>query len=209
MAARILVVDDELGMQLALREVLQRLGYQAVVAEDGVSALARLDKDGAFDLVLTDVRMPEMSGLEFLSKVRGRYPSLPVVVMTAYGTVEDAVEAMKKGAADYLLKPFSSEIIEEVVRKQLAAKPFDANFPDDEEGDPRDIDRVNTWAAPIAHSPSMRMVLDMAREVADSLATVLIEGESGTGKEVLARYIHAHSDRRDKPFVAVNCAALP
>lgn len=205
MPSRILVVDDEPGMQIALREVLQRQGHEIKLAGDGAEALMLLENE-AFDLILSDVRMPEVSGLDLLDKIRLRQLKTPVVIMTAYGTIEDAVEAMKKGASDYLLKPFSSDTIESMVQLHLSRKNSglgeDAETEESPKSNGREID-------PIATSPLMLGVLEIAREVADSVATVLIQGESGTGKEVLARYIHQHSGRTDKPFVAVNCAALP
>jgi DNA-binding NtrC family response regulator len=202
MTARILVVDDETGMQIALREVLQRQGHLVTVAPDATTALGCLESQ-AFELVLSDVRMPEVSGIELLERIRARWPSLPVVIMTAYGTIEDAVDAMKKGAVDYLLKPFSTETIERLVAHQLSRGPVPSDRADAPAG--------SSWTAtePVAASPSMRQVLEMTCEIADSMAMVLIQGESGTGKEVVARYLHRHSGRGERPFVAVNCAALP
>ena len=206
MPARILIVDDEVGMQIALREVLQRQGYQVVIAKDALVALTRLENE-TFDVVLTDVRMPEMNGMELLGRIRARWPETPVLVMTAYGAIEDAVEAMKKGAADYLLKPFSTDTVEEVVARLLKRRGAEDADPDAKTDDG---ETANGYAVdPIASSPQMQGVLRLAREVADSTATVLVQGESGTGKEVVARYIHRHSGRGGRSFVAVNCAALP
>ncbi|MBN1866123.1 sigma-54-dependent Fis family transcriptional regulator [Candidatus Sumerlaeota bacterium] len=207
MKARVLVVDDELGMQVALREVLQRLGHEARIAPDAMTALSLLESE-SFDLVLSDVRMPEMSGLELLGRIRPRRPDLPVLIMTAYGTIEDAVDAMKSGAADYLLKPFSSETLEEIVCEQLRRRrQADENVETLDADD--EIGGALSSGNPIAASPRVLQVLAMAAEVADSKATILIQGESGTGKEVVARYIHLRSGRSARPFVALNCAALP
>jgi two-component system response regulator FlrC len=196
-------------MQAALREVLQRQGYEVTVSPDARTALQRLES-GPVDLVITDVRMPEISGIELLDRVRTRWPAMPVLVMTAYGTIEDAVDAMKKGAADYLIKPFSSETVEQIVadllRRQRDASLCQGPAADSPAADARP---QCVSADPVVVSPASREVFALAREVADSVATVLIQGGSGTGKEVLARYIHRHSSRRDRPFVAVNCAALP
>ncbi|HNY27613.1 MAG TPA: sigma-54 dependent transcriptional regulator [Candidatus Sumerlaeota bacterium] len=210
MTPRILIVDDEVGMQIALREVLQRQGYDVTVAKDGLAALNCLEAE-RFDLLLSDVRMPEMTGMELLERVRVRWPQMPALIMTAYGTIEDAVDAMKKGAVDYLLKPFSSEAVEEVVAKHLQIGRETATLASLSPEDPAEADDARTGEGvdPIAISLRMRQVLALAREVADSTATVLIQGESGTGKEVLARYIHRYSGRSRGPFVALNCAALP
>jgi len=208
MSARILIVDDEINMQVALREVLQRQGHEITVANDGPSALGELE-GSTFDLVLSDVRMPEMTGIELLERVRSRWPKLPMIVMTAYGTVEDAVGAMKKGASDYLLKPFSSETVEEIVHRTLQRSQNAAQADEADEEDATASADTSGPMEPIANSPEMQGLLSFAREVADSTATILIQGESGTGKEVLARYIHGLSGRQQKPFVALNCAALP
>ncbi|HUT24008.1 MAG TPA: sigma-54 dependent transcriptional regulator [Sumerlaeia bacterium] len=209
MPPRILVVDDEVGMQAALREVLQRQGYEVTVAPDAMTALQCLESESV-DLVITDVRMPEISGIELLERARTRWPATPVLVMTAYGTIEDAVDAMKKGAADYLIKPFSSETVEQIVahlvRRRRETSLCQGPAADSPAADARP---QCVSADPVVVSPLSREVFDLAREVADSVATILIQGDSGTGKEVLARYIHRHSGRKDRPFVAVNCAALP
>ncbi|HBF33909.1 TPA: sigma-54-dependent Fis family transcriptional regulator, partial [Candidatus Sumerlaeota bacterium] len=206
--ARILIADDEPGMQAALREVLTRQGYQVQTASDGVAALAILESE-PFDLLITDVRMPEMGGIELLERARRRQPYLSALVMTAFGTVEDAVDAMKKGATDYLLKPFSTETIEKTVTRVLqnsrvADAAANAALVEEE----TEL-RVTSGVEPISASPLMHQVLDLCKQVADSVATVLLQGESGSGKEVIARYIHQLSGRGNGPFVAVNCAALP
>lgn len=210
--ARILVVDDEIGMQIALREVLQRMGHEVTVAGDAFVALERLEAAGPFDLILTDVRMPEMSGLELLERVRTRWQGTPVLVMTAHGTIEDAVGAMKQGAVDYLLKPFSTETVEEIVTRELArraTRPGETTLAESDDDDSSQAPSGDNSRQPIFASDSFRQILALAREVADSTATVLIQGESGTGKEVVARYIHQHSGRQNGTFVALNCAALP
>ncbi len=183
----VLVVDDEPEMRLALREALVRMGYVCTSAPHPEEALSMesLDK---FSLVITDMKMPKMDGLTFIKKLRKRVPGMPVVVITGYGTVENAVTAMKEGAVDYLMKPFSYTALKKVLEKMASAK--------DEPG-------------MIYSSLEMKNLVERALRAAGSDITVLISGESGTGKELLARFLHASSARSKGPFVAVNCAAIP
>lgn len=193
MQVELLVVDDEPQMLIAINETLRRRGYSITTAGSGIEALRRL-KEKYYQLVITDMRMPEVSGLDLLRKVKTQAPQTPVILLTAYGTVQNAVEAMRDGAYDYLLKPFSSESLESVVRRALDSAP-----------------RKNEKAshAIITQDPVFSRTLEMAAHAALSNATVLIEAESGTGKELLARMIHMKSPRCSNSFVAVNCAALP
>jgi len=193
MSDELLVVDDEPQMLIAINETLRRQGYRVTTAGSGMEALLRL-KERYFQLVLTDLRMPEVSGLDLLKKVKTLSPQTPVVLLTAYGTIQNAVDAMRQGAFDYLLKPFSSESLEAVVRRALGAAPGR------EEKTGHEI---------ITQDPRFSMVLERASQAAPSTATLLIEAESGTGKELLARMVHRKSQRGTGPFVAVNCAALP
>lgn len=193
MQEEVLVVDDEPQMLIAINETLRRRGYSITTAGSAREALCRI-REKYYDLVLTDVRMPEMNGLDLLKKVKASTPQTPVVLLTAYGTIQNAVDAMKHGAFDYLLKPFSSESLESVVRRALAS------MPGREAGQSYEI---------VTQDPVFSLVLERARQAATSTATVLVEAESGTGKELLARMIHQKSPRASGPFVAVNCAALP
>lgn len=199
-ARPILVADDEQNVRTTLFEVLTRLGHAVDLAENGAEALEKF-KAHPFDLVITDIRMPRMDGMEVLRRIKKTSPQTPVLIVTAYGTVDNAVEAMREGAFDYIVKPFSLNLIEETVARALnghtrsAAKGLAASGPEK-----RPI---------ITQDPGLKRLLDMAHSVAPSLATVLIQGETGTGKELLARFIHHNSDRADGPFVAVNCASLP
>jgi len=189
---RVLLVEDEREMQKALGAVLKRFGLRVSTAEDGLHAMAKFRQD-LYDLVIADVKMPRMSGMELLKEIKKIAPRTPVVLLTAYGTIEGAVNAMKEGAFDYIEKPFSPEVLEEVVRRALASR----------------AEALRGQRPIIAQDPKMLELLEVARTVASSPAPVLITGESGTGKELLARYIHEQSPRKDRPFVAVNCAALP
>ncbi len=193
MPDEILVVDDEPQMLIAIQETLRRKSYQVTTAASGVEALCRM-KEKFFRLLITDMRMPEVSGLDLLKKVRATSSHTPVILLTAYGTIENAVEAMKQGAFDYLLKPFSSESLEQVVRRALLAS-----------GGREDCVSHEI----VTQDQEFTQVLENARKCAGSFATVLIEAESGTGKELLARLVHQSSPRAGGPFVAVNCAALP
>jgi len=186
----ILVVEDEACLRQALAETLQEASLRVRTAAHGEEALALLE-EGGVDLVVADVQMAPVDGHTLLRRVRARWPQLPVVLVTAYGTVEKAVAAMREGAADYLVKPFEPETLLRVVRRHLP--PVAARA---EEG-------------LLCADPRTRELAALARRVAATEATVLLTGESGTGKEVFARYIHACSPRRHKPFVAINCAAIP
>ncbi len=201
MSRSVLVVDDEPGMRAALSETLTRSGYLVSTAVDGIAALEKFEKE-PFGLVLVDVRMPKMDGLEVLRKVKKKSPETNVVIITAYGTVPSAVEAMREGAIDYLLKPFSSEDVEGVVGRAFSES---KNHGLKETGYEGELDSGKI----ITEDPQMLRILALVRNVAPSKATVLIQGESGTGKELIAQFVHGNSTRRTKPFVAVNCAALP
>jgi two-component system response regulator FlrC len=193
MQEEVLVVDDEPQMLIAINETLRREGYSITTAGSAREAMCRL-REKYYHLVITDMRMPEMTGFDLLKKVKASTPQTPVVLLTAYGTIQNAVDAMKQGAFDYLLKPFSSESLESVVRRALNGAPARETSPSYEI---------------VTQDPAFSQVLGCARQAATSTATILVEAESGTGKELLARMIHQESPRASGPFVAVNCAALP
>ena len=205
---KILIADDESEMRVALETTLQRENYQLVCAEDGKEALQQFENQ-VFDMVLTDVRMPKLSGLELLREIKERSPKTPVVMMTAYGTIDNAVEAMKEGAFDYLIKGsgFSADVLVSTVKRAFL-NPQDYVAPVRPSGvinkaGSSEITRI------VTQDEEMKKLLKFAENVAYSKSTVLIMGETGTGKELFARYIHQCSTRNDKPFMAVNCAALP
>lgn len=197
---RILVVDDDPSMRTALMESVRRLGYTVQGAVDGADALERVGRFRPW-LVLTDLKMPRMTGLELIKELKARAPQSAIVLMTAYGTVETAVEAMKQGASEYLLKPFSMDLLERVI----------ANLKEGRETEGGAVPLLGTAdnRAILTQDPGMVRLLSTLEGVAASQATVLINGESGTGKELLARFIHSRSPRAHRPFIAVNCAALP
>jgi DNA-binding NtrC family response regulator len=199
---RILVVDDERVMRQGVTEVLERNGFAVTAVDSGAAALAALG-DGAFALVLSDMRMPIMTGAELLALVQERHPGTPMVMMTAYGTVEDAVAAMKAGARDFLTKPFAPADLVHLVRSVL--RDPDVERP----GAAGTVGRVQGERRIVTRSPALQRVLAVAAGVAASRAPILLEGESGTGKELVARYVHQSGPRRTQPFVAINCAALP
>jgi len=200
---RILVVDDEQGLCSGLQEVLRREGYSVDAVTDSSRAL-KLAEDIVFNLVVSDIKMPGLSGLDLLTQVRSRHRDTLFILMTAYGTVESAVEAMKQGAYDYLTKPVDLKRLRAVVERAIEFQTLVA-----ENNELRQ--RLRQSASPgmlVGQSDSIRAVVSLIEEVAQSDVTVLIEGESGTGKEIVARSIHLQSPRRDKPFISVNCAAL-
>ena len=200
---KILVVDDEQGLCAGIQEALRREGY-AVDASTNPSDALNLARENLFNLVVSDIKMPGLSGLDLLSQVRAHHRDTLFILMTAYGTVESAVEAMKLGAYDYLPKPIDLKRLRVVVQKALE---FQAVVAENNELRLR----LQTRSEPsllVGGSEAMRAVGRLVEEVAHSDVTVLIEGESGTGKEIVARSIHLHSGRRERPFISVNCAAL-
>jgi two-component system response regulator HydG len=201
--ARILVADDQEMMRDSLAATLVRDGHEVVAAGDGPIAISRLSSGAKFDLLITDLKMPRMTGIELLAEAKRLRPELPVVLMTAFATVATAVEAMKLGAYDYIQKPFDGEEI-----KLLVDRTLDHNRLVRENQVLRSMAEINTPRPLIGDSDVMKDVKHRIDLVARSSATVLIRGESGTGKEVVARAIHSASDRKDKPMLAVNCAAL-
>jgi len=191
----ILVVDDEAGMRAAVQEALQRKGYSVDVAEDGREAIRKIGAS-EYRMVISDMQMPGLGGMDVLKEVKKTTPHVPVLLITAFGTIEKAVEAVKEGAVDFILKPFTLDSLEETVEKALKAEESMCSF-------------ESKGKAMLSKDASMKKLVSMALVAASSDATVLISGESGTGKELLARFVHTSSPRADKPFVAVNCASIP
>ncbi len=191
MAAKILLVEDDRALREALTDTLSLGGHAFRAVDCAEAALLALEEE-AFALVVSDVNMPGMDGHQLLVQIRQRQPQLPVLLMTAYAAVERAVDAMRQGAADYLVKPFEPKALLALVQRHALG----AVLGSDEEG-------------PVAVEPVSIQLLDVAARVAQRDSTVLITGESGTGKEVLARFIHQQSPRAGKPFIAINCAAIP
>ena len=186
---KVLIVEDDQALRLALCDTLELSGCPVLAAEHGEAALSLLASEPAIGLVITDVQMAPMDGFELLRALRRRRPELPVVLMTAYGTIDKAVAAMREGATDYLVKPFDAQVLLALVERFIVPEP-----------EPDEM---------VVADPRSEQLAALARRVAASDATVMLCGESGTGKEVVARYIHRHSARREGPFVAVNCAAIP
>lgn len=186
----ILVVEDDLDLRDALDDILQLAGYKTTMVPDGIAALNVMERIEPA-LVITDIQMPKMDGHTLLKNIKKRWPDVPVLLMTAYGSIQKAVEAMRDGAVDYLSKPFEAEVLVNMASRYV-----------------KQTDEQNSHPMIISDQKSKEMA-EVARRVASSNATVLISGESGCGKEVLARYIHQHSPRADKVFVAINCAAIP
>jgi nitrogen regulation protein NR(I) len=197
----VLIVDDELNIRRVLAAMLAREGYEVTTAADGEQALAVLHKTPVH-VIVTDLVMPRLGGMELLARASTDWPDIPVIVITAHGTVDSAVQALKAGAFDYITKPFEQEELKKVIAKASRA---------------HEVERTNVHAPGtgekppplVGQSPAMRQIYEMIAKVADSPSTVLITGESGTGKELIARELHSGSSRRDKPLIKVNCAAIP
>jgi len=200
---KILVVDDEQGLCAGVQEALRREGYVVDATTDPQAAL-KLTQERLFNLVISDIKMPGLGGLELLTRVRERSRDTLFILMTAFGTVESAVEAMKQGAYDYLPKPIDMKRLRALVQKALE---FQAVVAENNELRLR-LKRSPDTSLLVGDSEAMRAVGRLIEEVANSDVTVLIEGESGTGKEIVARSIHAQSARRERPYISVNCAAL-
>jgi len=205
MARRILAVDDERDMLVLLERIIsQETGHEAVVEADPFKAIERLKTD-SFDMVITDLKMPKMDGIQLLEEMKKIDPTVSVVVMTAYATVETAVEAIRKGAYDYISKPFRRQRIVLTIDKVMEWQQV--------VGENRALRKAladkNTLPTMIGTTPVMKDIYERIRQVAPTMATVLITGDSGTGKELVALAIHENSLRSDKKFITVNCTAIP
>ena len=198
---QVLVADDEDNLRRVLKAQLQHDGYEVHTVADGEAVLRTLDEHHV-DVLITDLRMPKLDGMRVLEKVSARFPRLPVIMITAHGTVDTAVEALKLGAFDYVTKPFDQAEFRSVVHKAARTRELAQAHVT---GDPNERGRYRI----IGQSEPMRQVYDVIEKVANTPSTVLITGESGTGKELIARALHENSARRRKPFVSVNCAAIP
>jgi len=189
-AIKVLVVEDDNNLREALTDTLQLADYSVIAVNSGEDALKQLALVSDIRMIVSDVNMGGMSGHDLLRNVKQDYPHIPMMLITAYASISESVDAMKQGAVDYLVKPFAPQTLVETLARHLGV----AQISGDE---------------PVAMAPSSQQLLKLAQRVAQSDSTVLVVGESGTGKEVLARYIHDHSKRRNQPFIAINCAAIP
>ncbi len=200
MAARILIADDELNIRKVLAATLRKEGHEVITAKDGQEAMDLLES-GKIQVVVTDLKMPRVDGLELLHHIQCHYPQTPVIMITAHGSINNAVEALKNGALDYITKPFDKEDLIRTINKavrteSLASKEFNA-----EPG-------ANRYKM-IGQTQAMHHIYEVIEKVADTPSSVLITGESGTGKELIAAALHHNSSRRDGPFIKINCAAIP
>jgi DNA-binding NtrC family response regulator len=198
---RVLIADDELNMRRVLEAILRREGYDVVTAANGLEALAGMNRD--VHTVITDLKMPGLDGMGLLRKLSADYPDVPVVMITAHGSVENAVEAVKLGAFDYLEKPFEQEQIRQVVSKALNTYALARRDARPEEPSGRGRYRL------VGQSSVIKQIFAVLEKVADTPSTVLVTGESGTGKELIARALHENSSRHAGPFIKINCAAIP
>lgn len=201
---RILVVDDEENLRRVTQLKLQQAGYEAMTASDGRQALEVLARN-PHDLIITDLKMPGMSGMDLLRRVREDYPEIIVVVVTAFGTIESAVEAMKLGAHDYIIKPVNADALRLVVSRALEHH----RLREEVKSLRTVIDRKYGFENIVGRSKSLLFTLDNAARAAQSDSTVLIRGETGTGKELLAKAVHFNSSRRERPLIVINCGAIP
>jgi len=203
MKPRILIVDDEVRMQ-RIFEINFSPKYEVLTCGDGEEALQAVQTKDV-TLMITDLKMPRMNGMTLLQEARKIHPELPVIITTAYGTVEGAVQAMKEGAVDYILKPIKMDEMELLIEKTLSV----SRLKDENRNLRQELKTLYGPQNIIGHHPAMKKVTQLIQQVGGTKATVLIQGESGTGKELVARAIHYESDRSSKPFVVINCAAIP
>lgn len=204
MKARILVVDDEESIREFLEIMLKKEGYEITLAEDGLKAKEILVKK-SFDMIISDLQMPNMTGLELLKHVKESYPDLVFMMITAFGTTETAVEAMKMGAYDYLTKPFKIDEVRLNILNALRSK----NLEVENRSLKKELTKEYSFQNMIGNSTAMHQVFDLVRRVSQAPTNILITGESGTGKEVVAKAIHYNGPLKDKPFVTINCGAIP
>ena len=203
MTFRLLVVDDEKNIREGLAAALQLDGYDVALAADGTEGWKRFQK-GDVDLVITDLRMPGVSGEELLKRIGAEAPGVPVIVLTGHGTVENAVEAMRNGAYDFITKPVNLDRLSLLVKRALANRELALQHRELQE----ELERKQQFDTIVGKSAGMRRVFDMVRQVAPTKASVLVTGESGVGKELIADALHNLSPRKDKPLIKVHCAAL-
>jgi DNA-binding NtrC family response regulator len=197
---RILVVDDELNMRLVLKAMLEKENYEVATASDGIEAFNVL-KNNDVAVVVTDLKMPGLGGMGLLEKVVRNYPLTPVIIITAHGTIDTAVDALKKGAFDYITKPFEQDDLKNVINKAFKTRMFSE---DEVVLSPDETDRYDI----IGHDKGMAEIFDMIKRVAPTTTTILITGETGTGKELIANAIHRSSPRKNNPFIKINCSAI-
>ena len=200
----VLVVDDDHDMRTLLRDVLEDHGYKVTLAQNGQEALKHL-REGEYPVVLTDLRMKGIQGIELLAEIKRSFPDTNVILMTAFGTVETALEAMKQGASDYLMKPVKNDDLLRVTERSFR----EALLRSEINRLRREVNREYSFNQILGKSKPMREIFELIRRVADSPTNILITGESGTGKELVAKALHYNSERKDAAFVAVNCAAIP
>ena len=201
---RIMIVDDEKIVRESLFHWFEKGGHAVVTAASGLEALEKL-RDSAYDLMFVDIKMPGMDGIELLGRIKAEYPDTAVVIITAYGSIESAISAMKKGAGDYLLKPFKPDqlslVMEKIMQQQKLATEY--NYLKGH------LEKITRFDNIIGQSAPMESIFKLIPEVAGSSSSVLLTGETGTGKELIAKAIHAKSPRAQRPFIAINCGAVP
>ena len=203
-SAHILVVDDEISMREFLDLMLSKEGYEVTCAENGRTATAKIEKNN-YDLILCDIRLGDISGLDVLRKAKSVHPDTIVIMISAYATAENAVEAMNEGAYDYLPKPFDNRELKQTIAKALSLQ----TLTNEKKSIDSELKKNLHFGMLVGHSPRMQHIYEVIQQIAPTKTSVLITGESGTGKELIARAIHQKSNRHDKPFVVINCSSIP